>query len=213
MFLDVFATGPFQANCILIGDAGAGVLAIVDPGDEAERIVDRVRGSGLKPAMILHTHGHLDHAGATRDVLEALGKHLPVGLHPEELPLYRALPDQGRAFGFGSVQPPDPTLWLEHGATLELGSLGLEVRHTPGHSPGGVVLVVRDAAEPLVLAGDVLFAGSIGRTDLPGGSFEVLERSIREQLYTLPDEMRVIPGHGPATTIGAEKASNPFVRA
>ena len=185
----------------------------MDPGDEAERIVDRVRTSGLEPAMILHTHGHVDHAGATRDVLDALGGDLPVGLHRDELALYHALPEQGRAYGLGSVKPPEPTLWLEHGATVELGSLGLEVRHTPGHSPGGVVLVVRNAPDPLVLAGDVLFAGSIGRTDLPGGSFETLERSIRDQLYTLPDDTRVIPGHGPATTIGAEKASNPFVRA
>ena len=106
-----------------------------------------------------------------------------------------------------------PDLWLEHGQELDLGGLTLEVRHTPGHSPGGVCFVVHGAPDPLVIVGDVLFAGSIGRTDLWGGSFPILERSIREQLYTLPDATRVVSGHGPETTVGREKATNPFVRA
>jgi hydroxyacylglutathione hydrolase len=108
-------------------------------------------------------------------------------------------------------EPPMPDLWLEHGQRLDLGGLELEVRHTPGHSPGGVCFVIHGSAEPLVIAGDVLFAGSIGRTDLMGGSFPVLEQSIREQLYSLPDKTSVICGHGPDTTIGRESSSNPFV--
>ena len=212
MHLDVFPTGPFQANCVLIGDESANVLAVIDPGDEGELIVDRVRQSGLEPTLILHTHGHLDHAAATGDVREALGDGVPVGLHPREIDLYRSLPEQGRAFGVPATAPPEPDLWLNHGERIRLGAFDLEVRHTPGHSPGGVSFVVHGAPEPLVIVGDALFAGSIGRTDLPGGSFEVLERSIREQLYTLGDETRVVCGHGPDTTIAREKLSNPFVR-
>ena len=115
-------------------------------------------------------------------------------------------------FGLEVESPPEPDLWLSHGLEIELGSLRLEVRHTPGHSPGGVCFVVHGGPEPTAIVGDVLFAGSIGRTDLFGGSFPILQRSIRDQLYSLPDETRVVCGHGPDTTIGLEKRSNPFVR-
>ncbi len=211
MFLESFPVGPIQANCVLLGDREAGVLAVIDPGDEAARIMERVEASGLTPTMVLHTHGHLDHAGGTADVVRRLPDGIPVGLHRDELQLYQGLVMQGRMFGMDVEEPPQPSLWLEDGHRLELGGLSLEVRHTPGHSPGGVCFVVHGAPEPLVIAGDVLFAGSIGRTDLMGGSFPVLEQSIREQLYTLPDQTRVICGHGPDTTIGRERASNPFV--
>jgi len=211
MFLDVFPVGPIQANCILLGDRDAGVLAIIDPGEEAARIMERVEVSGLTPTMVLHTHGHLDHAGGTADIVRRLPAGIPVGLNRDELQLYQGLVMQGRMFGMEVEEPPMPDLWLEHGQRIELGGLSLEVRHTPGHSPGGVCFVVHGAPEPLVIVGDVLFAGSIGRTDLMGGSFPVLEQSIRSQLYSLPDETRVICGHGPDTTIGHERASNPFV--
>jgi len=212
VFLDVFPTGPIQANCVLIGDREAGVLAIIDPGEEAELILERAAASGLRPAMILHTHGHLDHAGATAQLARRLGPEVPIGLHPAELDLYRNLPMQGRAFGLEVEAPPEPTLALDHGQRLAVGSLELEVRHTPGHSPGGVCFVLDAASPPLAIVGDLLFAGSIGRTDLWGGSFPILERSIREQLYTLPDDTRVVSGHGPATTIGRERRTNPFVQ-
>jgi hydroxyacylglutathione hydrolase len=211
LFLDVFPVGPIQANCVLLGDRDAGVLAIIDPGEESARIMERVKDSGLEPTMVLHTHGHLDHAGGTADLVRRLPAGIPVGLHRDELQLYQGLVMQGRMFGLEVEEPPMPDLWLEHGQRLELGGLELEVQHTPGHSPGGVCFVIHGAAEPLVIVGDVLFAGSIGRTDLMGGSFPVLEESIRQQLYTLPDETRVICGHGPDTAIGREKASNPFV--
>jgi hydroxyacylglutathione hydrolase len=211
LFLEVFPVGPIQANCVLLGDSDAGELVVIDPGEEGERIAERVRASGLRPTMILHTHGHIDHAGGTAELARELDAGLPIGLHPDETELYRNLPMQARMFGLEVEAPPEPDLWLEHGLKLEVGGLGLEVRHTPGHSPGGVCFVVSGADEPLVVVGDVLFAGSIGRTDLMGGSFPVLESSIRSQLYTLPDETRVICGHGPDTTIGREKATNPFV--
>jgi hydroxyacylglutathione hydrolase len=212
VFLDVFPTGPIQANCVLIGDEHAGVLAVIDPGEEAHRICGRIEASGLKPIIVLHTHGHVDHAGGTAELVRVLGDGIPIGLHPEELDLYRGLTMQGRMFGVETETPPQPTRWLDHGDEIEIGDLRLEVRHTPGHSPGGISYVVHGADEPVVIVGDLLFSGSIGRTDLYGGSFPILERSIREQLYTLPDETRVICGHGPDTTIGREKATNPFVQ-
>jgi glyoxylase-like metal-dependent hydrolase (beta-lactamase superfamily II) len=211
LFLEVFPVGPIQANCVLLGDAAAGELVVIDPGDEGALIAERVRGSGLRPTMILHTHGHLDHAAGTAELVGLLEPGLPVGLHRDELELYRNLPMQARMFGLEAEVPPEPSLWLEHGRRLEVGGLRLEVRHTPGHSPGGVSFVVEGGERPLVVVGDVLFAGSIGRTDLWGGSFPVLERSIRGQLYSLPDATRVVCGHGPDTTIGRERASNPFV--
>jgi len=212
MFLETFPVGPIQANCILLGDRDAGVLAVIDPGDEAARIMERVERSGLRPTMVLHTHGHLDHVGGTAGLMRRLPSGIPIGLHRDELQLYQGVVMQGRMFGLEIETPPEPTMWLEHGRQIELGGLTLEVRHTPGHSPGGVCFVVHGADEPLVITGDVLFAGSIGRTDLMGGSFPVIEQSIRQQLYTLPDETRVVCGHGPDTTIGREKAANPFVQ-
>ena len=211
LFLEVFPVGPIQANCVLLGDADAGEVVVIDPGDEGERIAERVRASGLRPTMILHTHGHLDHVAGTAELAQLLGGTLPIGLHRDDIALYNNAPMQGQMFGLEVEAPPEPTLWFEHGQKLAVGGLELEVRHTPGHSPGGVAFVVSGADDPLVIVGDVLFAGSIGRTDLMGGSFPVLERSIREQLYTLPGPTRVVCGHGPDTTIGRERASNPFV--
>ena len=211
LFLEVFAVGPIQANCVLLGDSTAGEVVVFDPGDEGARIADLLRACSLRPTMILHTHGHLDHVAGTAELARLLGGTLPIGLHPDEIELYRHAPVQGQIFGLEVEAPPDPTLLFEHGQKLSVGGLELEVRHTPGHSPGGVAFVVLGADEPLVIVGDVLFAGSIGRTDLMGGSFPVLEQSIREQLYTLPDDTRVVCGHGPDTTIGRERASNPFV--
>ena len=196
---------------MLLGDAEAGELAVIDPGDEGALIAEKIAASGLRPIMILHTHGHLDHVGGTAELAGLLGGSLPIGLHPAEIELYRNAPQQAKMFGLEVEAPPEPTLWLEHGGSLSVGGLELGVRHTPGHSPGGVCFVVSGAETPIAIVGDVLFAGSIGRTDLMGGSFPVLERSIREQLYTLPNETRIVCGHGPDTTIGRERASNPFV--
>jgi glyoxylase-like metal-dependent hydrolase (beta-lactamase superfamily II) len=211
LFLEVFPTGPLQANCILVGDKEAGILAVVDPGEEASLIAGRIEKSGLEPRFILHTHGHFDHAGGTAELSRLLGAEVPVGLHPDELELYRNMPVHGLIFGFEIEEPPDPNLELEHGQSIELGGISLEVRHTPGHSPGGVAFVVHGGPETVVIGGDLLFASGVGRTDLPGGSFQVLATSIHEQLFSLPDDTRVICGHGPDTTTGHEKRTNPFV--
>jgi len=212
MLVDVFPVGPIQANCTLLGDPSAGSLAIIDPGEEAERILERAATAGLEVAMVLHTHGHLDHAGGTADLVRRLPAGVPVGLHREELQIYRNLPMQGQMFGLEAETGPEPDLWLEHGQRIEIGSLSVEVRHTPGHSPGGVVFVVHGGPEKVAVVGDTIFAGSIGRTDLWGGSFETLERSIREQLYTLDEDTRLVCGHGPDTTVGREMRTNPFVQ-
>jgi len=212
LYLEVFAVGPIQANCVLLGDRNAGEMVIFDPGDEGGWIAEKIHSSGLRPTMILHTHGHLDHVGGTAELWQLLGGTLPIGLHRDELDLYRNAPLQARMFGLEVEAPPEPTLWLEHGQELALGELRLEVRHTPGHSPGGVSFVVSGVSEPLVIVGDVLFAGSIGRTDLMGGSFQVSNDRSASSSYTLPDQTRVVCGHGPDTTIGHERATNPFVR-
>jgi hydroxyacylglutathione hydrolase len=210
--LDVFPTGPIQANCIVLGDPATRTAAVIDPGDEAERIVARAEALKLTITHVLHTHGHLDHAGGTADLCRRLGREVPVGLHRDELELYNALPTQASMFGMEVEAPPQPTLWLEHGATLTVGEIELEIRHTPGHSPGGVCFIIHRTVPPAAIVGDVLFSGSIGRTDLWGGSLEILEQSIRSQLYTLDNTTRVICGHGPDTTVGRERAGNPFVR-
>jgi glyoxylase-like metal-dependent hydrolase (beta-lactamase superfamily II) len=212
MLLDVFPVGPIQANCVLVGDQKANTMAIIDPGGEPERIAQRVRASGLEPSIVLLTHGHLDHAGGLGGLAEALGTQLPVALHEAELPLYRSLPMQGMMFGIPTDAPPEPSRLLTHGDTVEVGALALEVRHTPGHSPGSVIFRLTNGPEPVVIAGDLIFLGSVGRTDLMGGSYAELERSIREQLYTLPDDTRLVCGHGPDTTVGQEKRSNMVVR-
>ncbi len=211
IFLQTFPTGPIQANCTILGDRESGEVVIIDPGDEAERIFGIIRESGLRPKAILHTHAHMDHAGGSAELAAMLPPGTPIALHPEDLPLYEGLEEQGRLFGLEVENPPPPTLRLEDGQQIAVGGLSLEVRHTPGHSPGSVCFILHEP-EKIAIVGDVLFSGSIGRTDLWGGSFEVLEKSIRTRLYTLDDQTRVICGHGPDTSIGREKRSNPFVR-
>ena len=183
---------------------------MVDPGFEPEAVIEAIHRGKLHPVAIVLTHAHLDHAWG----VAALKKAFPAALfmvHAEDLPLYENLPGQAEAFGFQAPEAVPAERLLHDGETLAIGEESLLVRHCPGHSPGDVVLLREHPTEPLAVVGDVLFAGSVGRTDLWGGSFAQLERSIREVLYRLPDATRVIPGHGPETTIGAEKANNPFV--
>ena len=204
--------GPFAARCVVLGCEATGEAVVVDPGFEPEVVIGAIRHAGLQPTGIVLTHAHFDHACGVGAVKEAFPS-APVMLHADDLPLYQNLPGQGRLFGFPA---PEPVTWdalLRDGQSVAAGTESLLVRHCPGHSPGHIVLIDERANSPLAVVGDVLFAGSVGRTDLWGGSFVQLERSIREVLYRLPDATRVIPGHGPETTIGAEKASNPFVSA
>jgi len=197
--------GVFVENTYLVIDEGTGECAVVDPGEDAELICRTLRDAGATAAAIWLTHAHLDHVLGVDRVREETGA--PVYLHPADRSLYDATPQQSAAFGIPAplLAPPDRS--FAHGDELRVGGLHFEVRHVPGHSPGHVALVGHGA----VFAGDVLFQGSIGRTDLPGGDFDTLIGSIRRELLALPDSTIVYPGHGPETTIGAERRSNPFL--
>ncbi len=197
--------GQFQENCYLLAETGQADAVIVDPGEEPESFLAAAAREGLRIREIWLTHGHLDHVVGVADVKAATGA--PVLLHPADEPLYRNLPQQGLWFGLRLAPPPPIDRELAHGGTVAIGSTVFQVRHTPGHSPGSVSFVT----DGLVIGGDVLFQGSIGRTDLPGGSFDRLIQSIREELLVLPDDTVVYSGHGPATTVGAERRSNPFL--
>jgi hydroxyacylglutathione hydrolase len=206
MILETLTVGPFQENCYVIGDGEVG--AIVDPGDEATRIALAVERTGLEIDQILVTHAHIDHVGAVAALADEYA--CPVLMHPEAELMLNQLPTQAMMMGlrFGNVPAVDRQ--VQDGEALEVGGLRLEALYTPGHAPGHLAFYVE--SEGLVLSGDALFAGSVGRTDLFGGDMEVLMRSINERLLTLPDETRVYPGHGPQTTIGEERAYNPFLR-
>jgi len=197
--------GAFAENCYLVADPGTGDAAIVDPGEEAGLFRARLEHEGWTPRAIWLTHAHVDHVAGVA-ALGDLG--LPVFLHPADRPLYDAFPAQARAFGLRAAAPPPPDHDLADGGSVSVGAFAFRVVHTPGHTPGGVCLVGSGAA----FVGDTLFAGSIGRTDLPGGDLEALLASIHEKLFLLPEETVVYPGHGPATTIGAERKDNPFVK-
>jgi len=198
--------GVFAENCWLVADPEAGEAAVVDPGEEAELFLARLASERWRATAIWLTHAHVDHVAGVARVKEATGA--PVFLHPADRPLYDRAPLQAAAFGLTMDPPPPPDAELAEGQSVRVGRFGFEVLHLPGHAPGHVAFVGHDVA----LAGDVLFAGSIGRTDLPGGDTQTLLDSIRSKLYRLPDATRVLPGHGPETTIGEEKRSNPFVR-
>lgn len=195
--------GPFQANCFLVRSGADGV--VIDPGAEPERVAALLDARGVTPHAILLTHAHVDHVGGVSDL--ARRYDAPVYLHEADLPLYERAAEHGAMFGVRVEAPPPPDAWLAHGQVLEFGEIRFEVRHAPGHSPGGVVLVGDGSA----FVGDCIFAGSIGRTDLPGGDTATLIESIQEQILTLPAETTLYSGHGPATTVAAEAESNPFV--
>ena len=205
--LDVLTltNGVFAENCHILVDRDAGEAVIVDPGEEADLFLHRVATERVTLKAIWLTHAHVDHILGVAEVVEAT--HVPVYLHPADRPWYDALPEQAERFGLSASAPPPPGMELADGVTVTLGGLSVEVRHVPGHTPGHVAFVGHGAA----VVGDCLFAGSIGRTDLPGGDTETLLSSIRGKLLTLPDETVVYPGHGPPTTIGRERRTNPFL--
>jgi glyoxylase-like metal-dependent hydrolase (beta-lactamase superfamily II) len=180
---------------------------IIDPGDGAKEILKSVRELGLNIEYIVLTHGHLDHIGALREVQEATGAE--VAVHSDEAKLFQGrYQSLGAMFGLSYPVPSHPDRLLKDGDTLDVGDLHFSVLHTPGHSPGGICLL----GEGVVFSGDTLFNYGIGRTDFLGGSYDQLINSIQTKLMTLPDNTRVYPGHGPPTTIGAERKSNPFIR-
>lgn len=200
-----FPVGPLQANAYLAICEETGRCALVDPGAEAERLLAAAATEGAQIDSILLTHAHLDHIGGVAAAKRETG--VPVCLHTADAGLYRAAPMQAQGFGLQLEQPPEPDRELEDGQILEVGRGRLEVRHTPGHSPGHVCLV----GDGFALVGDCVFAGSIGRTDLPGGDYTTLMESINEKLLTLPDDTVLYSGHGPETTVGRERQSNPFL--
>ena len=198
--------GMFVENCYLVVDEEAGACAIVDPGEEAGLILHKVQETGARPVGIWLTHAHLDHVLGVPRIAADTGA--PVWLHPADRPLYDAVPEQAAWFG---LAPPDrlpaPDQELSHGMRLPVGNLSFAVRHAPGHSPGSVCFV----APGVALGGDVLFAGSIGRTDLPGVDYETLIASNERELLPLSDDTILYSGHGPETTIGRERHTNPFL--
>lgn len=198
---------PYQQNCSVLWCSRTKRAAVVDPGGDLERIKQVIDSQGLVVERILITHGHLDHAGGAAALAEQLA--VPIeGPHPEDRFWIDMLPEQGRMMGFAG-QAFTPQRWLEDGDTVDVGEMRLEVLHCPGHTPGHVVFFQPEWR--LAAVGDVLFAGSIGRTDLPGGDHRALLHAIRTKLWPLGDDVRFIPGHGPMSTFGDERKSNPFV--
>ena len=204
-----FSVPPLGCNCSIIGDPVTKQAVVIDPGGAPERILHEVEALGLTVSHILHTHAHLDHFLASSEIKKATGA--VICLHQDDLQLWNNLELQCRVFGVSYV----PALPPDHGLTDEekvmLGQVPIVALHTPGHTPGSISFYLPN--DKLVLAGDTLFRGSIGRTDLWGGNFEAIEQSIRERLYTLDEATTVITGHGPDTEIGVEKEMNQFVRA
>ena len=199
----------FQQNCTLIWDQDSLEGVVIDPGGDVDRIKAAIAETGMKPKAIWLTHGHIDHAAGAMDLKDDLKVDI-IGPHIDDTPLLQGLEKQAQMFGLdGEVRNCDPARWLEEGETLNIGSHEFEVYHCPGHAPGHVVFFNR--AADFAHVGDVLFSGSIGRTDLPGGDHETLINSIKTKLMEWPDSVQFICGHGPASSIGQERQSNPFL--
>jgi hydroxyacylglutathione hydrolase len=204
----VIPVTPFAQNCSVVWDDATGRGAVIDPGGDLDRVLAAADEEGVTLEKILLTHAHIDHAGATAELARLRG--LPIeGPHPGDRFWIEQLPQQGAMFGLGKSESFEPTRWLGHGDVVTVGALPLEVLHCPGHTPGHVVFF--DRGVRVAFVGDVLFAGSIGRTDFPGGDYATLIRAIRENLFPLGDDVRFVPGHGPMSTFGEERKSNPFV--
>lgn len=199
---------PFQQNCSLIWCEETKLGAVVDPGGDLDRIRAAIAEAGITLEKILITHAHIDHAGATAELAESEG--VPIeGPHRDDAFLIESLTEQGAKYGFKGARSFEPSRWLDEGDAVTVGKLTFAVRHCPGHTPGHVVFVNESAR--IAAVGDVLFQGSIGRSDLPRGNHEDLVRSIRERLFPMGDDITFIPGHGPVSTFGQERRSNPYV--
>ncbi len=199
----------FEQNCSIVWCTATMQAAIVDPGGDIDRIQGALTELGVTPAAIWLTHGHIDHAGGATDLAEALS--LPViGPHEAEKPLLDSLPQQGLRFDMRGLRPVTPTRWLNEGDTVSVGEVAFAVHHVPGHSPGHVTFFQKELR--FLLAGDTVFAGSVGRTDLPGGDHDLLIAGIKTKLLPLGDDVQFLPGHGPASTLGAERVGNQFLQ-
>ncbi len=199
--IKTFVLTPFMQNCLVIEDQGEAL--VIDPGESHPDLLDTLSQYRIK--MIINTHGHLDHCGGNAEVLEATGA--PLALHAADLPLLHSMEQQAVMFGLSCSASPEPSIDLKENDTVTVGNTEFKILHTPGHTPGHISLV----SEGIAIVGDCLFSGSIGRTDLPGGSYAQLIDSIKTKLLTLPDDTVVYSGHGPETTIGEERRSNPFL--
>ena len=205
MIIKSLAVGPIMANCFILGCQDTLEAAVIDPGDEADRILMALAESKLTVKYIINTHGHFDHVGANRRMKEATGADLLI--HPLDAPMLDQLMAAASSFGLSTENSPPPDRMLNEGDHVAFGNLKLQVIHTPGHTPGGISLYT----DGHLFVGDTLFAGSIGRTDFPGGDYEALISSVRKKLFPLGDHVTVYTGHGPETNLGHEKRTNPFV--
>ena len=205
MKYEVIVVGALETNCYLVYCSKTKECAIVDPGADPERIFAAIAERELTPILILNTHGHLDHIGANQDMKDKY--QVPLLIHSADGSMLSHTQNVELSLLLGAKESPAADGFLKEGETLTIGECALSVIHTPGHSPGSVSLL----ANAFLLSGDTLFCGGVGRTDLPGGSFRDLEKSIKEKILTLSEDLLVLPGHGPFTTVGQEKNSNPFI--
>ncbi len=208
MILESFPVGPLACNCTILGDEETREAIVIDPGDEVSRIANRLTELGLKLKQIIVTHAHIDHVGGALKLKRLTGA--PIYLNENDLPLLKMMAAQAAWLGMSTPETAPPDESLADGQVVGLESYPAQVLHTPGHTQGSVCL--HFAPLKLLIAGDTLFAGSIGRTDLPGGNFDQIIDSLHSRLLTLPDETKVLPGHGPATTIAEERRFNPFLQ-
>ena len=208
MILESFPVGPLQCNCTILGDEVTHEAMVVDPGDNIPEILSRLQKHSLTLRQIVVTHAHIDHVGGAALLKKATGA--PVFLNQRDLDLLSMMEMQAGWLGVPTPEVAPPDASADDGLAIGLSTLPAEVLHTPGHTPGSICLLFPE--QHLLLAGDTLFAGSIGRTDLPGGDGRQILRSLRDRLLVLPDATRVLPGHGPETTIGEERQSNPFLQ-
>lgn len=208
MLRETFPVGPLQCNCTILGDETTREAVVVDPGDNIPEILTRLAKHKLTLKQILITHAHIDHVGGAVQLKKVTGA--PIVLNEHDVSLLRMMDLQAGWLGVPTPEVAQPDLSAEDGLRVGLSSAPAEVLYTPGHTPGSICLYMPE--QSLLLAGDTLFAGSIGRTDLPGGDGRRILRSLHERLLVLPDSTRVVPGHGPETTVGAERTSNPFLQ-
>ncbi|WP_024335540.1 MBL fold metallo-hydrolase [Desulfotignum balticum] len=206
MIIKKLEVGPIMANCFILGCEDTREAVVIDPGDDADQILMILAKEKLTVKYLINTHGHFDHVGANRRMKEVTGAKLAI--HPDDVPMLSELSRSAASFGLSAENSPEPDLLLHDKDTVRFGNITLTVIHTPGHSRGGIALYTPGH----LFAGDTLFAGSIGRTDLPGGDYDTLIASIKQKLLVLPDDTVVYTGHGPETTIADEKRMNPFLR-